>query len=769
MAKRGRPKRSNPQAERKIYKAELEACLVCNEKLTSVGNTAHSKKTVQTLKGEFHVVAYSRLCDTEGCEKKGHHYHAVGHLQMALPGESYGVDVVAYIGWQRDREQRRFAEIQKKLNEKGVEINERSVGRLYRLYQALMKGGWKKVRERLAETEQKYGGLSLTTDGLKPDGCGGTLYVLYEALGGTPISAMWLEIGDTVRITAWLRQTEAMNFKVLSTMSDREEALVLSLTTVWPKAKHQLCQQHYLGRLSEPIQKADQKLQEKLQSELKGLPKGEKMRGEKKEEQLDAEMGQIQTQEPEQNVSLNPEEKVEPKKEDPQADQSKRHKPLLTNLLFPHQSLKLVDRENGLPISQEAILWDHYCRYYLMAVQDALHRSRRKPFQLGGMAGYDQLVGILNHLEQDNPLYNTKPFFSKLTSRLRQAIETTRDQTEDIRQAQTFLQQVEHFLAHIPRPTLTIAHNPPTEVTARYKVGDIATIEMRNQWQFSFRPIQTVHFYNGQFWYRFAQIQGCYCESDVVLASQVGKQAEGLLWDSQAADTSSLQTLSEENVSVSLAVSTLCEPARDLIGRAAWPQFFGQHKDLNIEAHSDQFCFETIVHLHSYVLKPIQKKLKQMFKQFGRRPDLGQVGQRLYRKFRNMASNWLPNILYCYIIPGLPRHNLELEAIYGKLRQNQRRISGRKVTSPLRLFGAGEVMALMIDSEAELLEWCQTVAQDQETYRTQRRLQEESEERQRWLWRLHRSPARALAQVDLQFYAVLKDLGLLPILQQPDT
>ena len=88
MAKRGRPKRSNPQAERKIFKAELESCPACNERLTSIGNAAHSKKTVQTLKGEFHVVAYSRLCDTPGCEKEGHHYHGVGHLQIALPGES---------------------------------------------------------------------------------------------------------------------------------------------------------------------------------------------------------------------------------------------------------------------------------------------------------------------------------------------------------------------------------------------------------------------------------------------------------------------------------------------------------------------------------------------------------------------------------------------------------------------------------------------------------------------------------------------------------
>ena len=78
-------------------------------------------------------------------------------------------------------------------------------------------------------------------------------------------------------------------------------------------------------------------------------------------------------------------------------------------------------------------------------------------------------------------------------------------------------------------------------------------------------------------------------------------------------------------------------------------------------------------------------------------------------------------------------------------------------------------MALLVDSQTELLAWCQTIAQDKETYRTQRRLQEESEERQRWLWRLHRNPVKAMAQVDEQFYAILKEQELLPVIKQSVT
>jgi hypothetical protein len=289
MTKRGRPQRSNPQAERKIFTAELAGCPTCHKPLSSVGNTAHSIKTVQTLAGEFHVVAYSRLCGCPDCEKYGHHYHAVGHLQVALPGETYGLDVVAFIGWQRDREHRRFSEIKVLLNDKGIVINERSVGRLYRLYQALVKGGWKKGQARLVQAQREHGGLILAADGLQPDGCGGTLYVLYEVLSGTPVSAMWLETADAIHLRAWLRQAPVADFKVLATMSDHEDALVIALTTVWSDAPHQLCQEHFISRLSEPIHDADQELQASLQAELRGLPKLPKLSSGVKTEKVAAE------------------------------------------------------------------------------------------------------------------------------------------------------------------------------------------------------------------------------------------------------------------------------------------------------------------------------------------------------------------------------------------------------------------------------------------------------------------------------------------------
>lgn len=274
MAIGRRPKRHNPNAERLTFTAELERCLLCSEPLTSEGCAAHSAKNVQTLEGEFYVVAYSRRCGNPECDNFGQHYHAAGHLKVSLPYSTYGLDVVAFIGIQREREHKQFTEIQALLNARGVVINAQSVGRLYRLFLALMEGTWPQRRERLAEAASKYGGLILMADGLQPDGKGPQLYVLWEVLSGTPISGLLVDKADTSHLTAWLTDCRDLigDFPILATLSDDENALVSALETVWPQSPHQLCQSHFMQNLSEPIHEDDRALRQSLKDHLSPLP-----------------------------------------------------------------------------------------------------------------------------------------------------------------------------------------------------------------------------------------------------------------------------------------------------------------------------------------------------------------------------------------------------------------------------------------------------------------------------------------------------------------
>ena len=156
----------------------------------------------------------------------------------------------------------------------------------------------------------------------------------------------------------------------------------------------------------------------------------------------------------------------------------------------------------------------------------------------------------------------------------------------------------------------------------------------------------------------------------------------------------------------------------------------------------------------------VREELGEMFDAWRAREDIGSTGRRLLRKWDAMSETWLPDILHCYDIAGLPRHNLKLEGSFGALRRHQRRVSGRKETTPLRVFGPGEIMVQVLE-EDEILPWLQTVPAEE--YWEQRRQQEEREEPQRWLRRLRRDAERALAQVDEQFHQMaVKRIGASP-------
>ena len=110
---------------------------------------------------------------------------------------------------------------------------------------------------------------------------------------------------------------------------------------------------------------------------------------------------------------------------------------------------------------------------------------------------------------------------------------------------------------------------------------------------------------------------------------------------------------------------------------------------------------------------------------------------RLHHAWHCAWERYGEDLLPCYDIPGLPQDNLALEALFGRLRNHQRRISGRASTRELRGFGQHQVLFLS-ESEEQLLQQIQQVPYD--VYRQHLRLLDEAEEPRRFLHRLHRNP-----------------------------
>jgi hypothetical protein len=101
-------------------------------------------------------------------------------------------------------------------------------------------------------------------------------------------------------------------------------------------------------------------------------------------------------------------------------------------------------------------------------------------------------------------------------------------------------------------------------------------------------------------------------------------------------------------------------------------------------------------------------------------------------------------LLYCYDIPGLPQDNLQLEALFGRLRRHQRRISGRKSTRELHDFGQVQVL-FQANSEADLLTQIQQVSQDD--YRVHRQRLAKAEVPRQFFRHLHHDPLDTISSL----------------------
>ena len=116
----------------------------------------------------------------------------------------------------------------------------------------------------------------------------------------------------------------------------------------------------------------------------------------------------------------------------------------------------------------------------------------------------------------------------------------------------------------------------------------------------------------------------------------------------------------------------------------------------------------------------------------------------LYRVWHRTWKEYGPDLLHCYDIPGLPPDNLMLEALFGRLRRHQRRVSGQKSTRKLRDFGQFQVLFLA-ESEAELLEQIRQVPLAE--YHENRRRLEKAEAPRRLLHRLHHDPLATMCDL----------------------
>jgi hypothetical protein len=181
-------------------------------------------------------------------------FHAFRDLRVALPYRIYGLDVTVHVGARHLLDKVPLARITGELRARQVLLDQRHTGRVFRDFLALSelaRGDEEAVRQRL----RAQGGMVLMCDGVQFDHRSAVLYLVWDALSGTPLFGerkAYRSEGDLVPL---LERARAMEVPVVGMVTDKEKAMVAAVQKVFPEVPYQFCQTHFLNNCALPLQK----------------------------------------------------------------------------------------------------------------------------------------------------------------------------------------------------------------------------------------------------------------------------------------------------------------------------------------------------------------------------------------------------------------------------------------------------------------------------------------------------------------------------------
>ena len=249
-----------------VYDCELDRCPKCNG-LMRVAYTS-KYKTVQSM-GEVAMIAQrTKRCVNPGCDASPKIWGSVEWGQIAPVSCTYGYDVIAQIGWQRQNMQQPFAAIHTDLRQR-LSISESQVRALYHYrYLPLLACHEREQLNRLKIVADQVG-LLLSLDGLAPEGGEPQLWLVRELLSGVTLRCGWMSQQNQAAFVHFLQPIADLGLRVTAVMSDKQSGLLPAVAEVFPQARHTFCQSHYLRNIAIPVAEADEAMKMLLRQDVR--------------------------------------------------------------------------------------------------------------------------------------------------------------------------------------------------------------------------------------------------------------------------------------------------------------------------------------------------------------------------------------------------------------------------------------------------------------------------------------------------------------------
>jgi len=261
-----------------VYECEWGDCPQCGQPLTTVYTSGW--KTVQTM-GEVIIIAQRpKCCENAECPGNGKILKSVRWQEVAPIWCTYGYDVIAQIGWQRQIQRQTFREIYLDL-QASVRLSETQVRAIYTYRYLPLLACHERQQMKQLETIAAQTGLWLSLDGLAPEGGEAQLWLVRELHSGVTLRCGWMSQQDQGAFVNFLQPIAQLGLAVTAVMSDKQRGLVPAIAEVFSSAKHSFCQLHYLSNAAEPISEADEamkiELRQSVRQEIGALIRQEKV------------------------------------------------------------------------------------------------------------------------------------------------------------------------------------------------------------------------------------------------------------------------------------------------------------------------------------------------------------------------------------------------------------------------------------------------------------------------------------------------------------
>ncbi len=264
-------KKKRKTIEPTIFEAEKGKCHHCGKNLVIV---QHRERWVETFDEVMYIISKDRGCKNKECPYYLMYYRRpIEELKIVLNNQTFGFDIITYIGESYLQGHKSLPEIHKILEKEfGIDICEKTVSNLYQSYLALC-NCIDADGERLQEKLRKQGAIILEVDGVQFDDRNPVLYILKDIISGEILYGKRTILRGQDDLIPILEKVKELDVPILGIVTDKEQGLVPAIKRVFPGVPYQWCQYHYLKNLAIPIEDDLKELGGEIRNVLSDLKK----------------------------------------------------------------------------------------------------------------------------------------------------------------------------------------------------------------------------------------------------------------------------------------------------------------------------------------------------------------------------------------------------------------------------------------------------------------------------------------------------------------